>query len=165
MMIRRLVPQDAESYLTLRLKALQNSPEAFGSTYEEEKDYPVDKYKIRFQSEDSFTFGAFENGELVGMITLVKEQRIKLCHKATIVAMYVSPEKRGSGIGKALVKEAVRTAIELQGVEQVYLTVVTTNKTAKKLYSLLGFEVFGTEKRALKLNETYFDEDLMVLFL
>nr|WP_025784450.1 GNAT family N-acetyltransferase [Sporosarcina sp. D27] len=165
MMIRRLVPQDAESYLTLRLKALQNSPEAFGSTYEEEKDYTVDKYKIRFQSEDSFTFGAFEDGELVGIITLVTEQRIKLRHRATIVAMYVSPEDRGSGIGKALLKEAIRMSKELQGIEQVYLTVVTTNKAAKTLYSSLGFEVFGTEKRALKLNQTYFNEDLMVLFL
>lgn len=165
MIIRRLVPQDAESYLTLRLKALQNSPDAFGSTYEEEKDYPVDKYKIRFQSEDSFTFGAFENDELVGMITLVKEQRIKLCHKANIVAMYVSPEKRGSGFGKALLKEAIRMSKELQCIEQVYLTVLTTNEVAKILYSSLGFEIFATEKRALKLDGIYFDEDLMVLFL
>lgn len=165
MMIRRLVPQDAESYLTLRLKALQNSPESFGSTYEEEKDYSVDKYKIRFQSEDSFTFGAFEDGGLVGIITLVTEQRIKLRHRATIVAMYVSPDMRGLGIGKALIIEAINKAKELQGVEQIYLTVVTTNKSAKKLYSLLGFEIFGTEKRALKLDGVYFDEDLMVLFL
>lgn len=165
MMIRRLVPQDAENYLTLRLKALQNSPEAFGSTYEEEKDYTVDKYKTRFQSENSLTFGAFENGLLVGIITLVTEQRIKLRHRATIVAMYVSPDMRGLGIGKALIIEAMNKAKDLQDIEQIYITVVTTNKAAKKLYSLLGFEVFGTEKRALKLNETYFDEYLMVLFL
>ena len=42
--------------------------------------------------------------------------------------MYVSPEKRGSGIGKALVVEAINKANDLQGVEQVYLTVVTTNQ-------------------------------------
>ncbi|MCM3759016.1 GNAT family N-acetyltransferase [Sporosarcina aquimarina] len=164
MMIRRLVPQDAESYLSLRLKALQNSPESFGSTYEEEKDYPVDKYKIRFQSEDSLTFGAFENGVLVGIITLVTEKRIKLRHRATIVALYVSPDMRGFGIGKALIMEAINMAKELQGVEQIYLTVVTTNKAAKELYSLLGFEIYATERRALKLDDVYFDEDLMVLF-
>ncbi|WP_370452962.1 N-acetyltransferase family protein [Sporosarcina sp. BI001-red] len=164
-MIRRLVAQDAEKYLTLRLEALQNSPESFGSTYEEEKDQPVDKYRTRFQSRDSITFGSIEDGELVGIITLVKEHRIKLRHRTTIVAMYVSPSKRGLGIGKALVNEAITMAKELDGVEQVYLTVVTTNKSAKKLYISLGFEIFGTEKQALKLDDSYFDEDLMVLFL
>ncbi|WP_317935242.1 GNAT family N-acetyltransferase [Sporosarcina aquimarina] len=47
----------------------------------------------------------------------------------------------------------------------MYITVVTTNSTAKKLYTSLGFEKFGTEKRALKVDGDYFDEDLMVLFL
>ena len=165
MEIRLLNPLDAEKYLDLRLGALQNSPEAFASSYEEEKDQPVERYKTRFQSEDSFTFGAFDTGELVGVITLVKEKLIKLSHRANIVAMYVSPEKRGSGIGKALVREAIKKAKELKDVEQVYLTVITTNEPAKKLYSLSGFEIFGTEKRALKLDHTYFDADLRVLFL
>ncbi|WP_323693359.1 GNAT family N-acetyltransferase [Sporosarcina jeotgali] len=164
-MIKRLVEQDAENYLALRLEALQNSPESFGSTYEEEKDHSVDKYKTRFQSQDSFTFGAFEDDILVGIITLVKEPRIKLRHRMSIVAMYVSPSKRGLGNGKALMNEAIRTAKELEGVEQVYLTVVTTNKSAKNLYTSLGFETYGIEKRALKLDNRYFDEDLMVLFL
>ena len=163
--IKRLVEQDAEIYLALRLKALQNSPESFGSTYEEEKDQSADKYKTRFQSQGSFTFGAFEDDILVGIITLVKEPRIKLRHRTSIVAMYVSPSKRGLGIGKALMNEAISTAKELEGVEQVYLTVVTTNKSAKNLYTSLGFETFGIEKRALKLDNRYFDEDLMVLFL
>ena len=37
---------------------------------------------------------------------------------------------------------------------------------AKKLYSSLGFEVFGTEKNGLRLeNNIYFDVDYMILFL
>jgi RimJ/RimL family protein N-acetyltransferase len=42
---------------------------------------------------------------------------------------------------------------------------VTTNDPAKRLYSSLGFKVFGKDKRAIKLDNAYFDEDLMVLFL
>lgn len=42
---------------------------------------------------------------------------------------------------------------------------ISTNDSTKKLYKSLGFEVYGTEPRALKDNVQYFDEDLMVLFL
>ena len=39
-------------------------------------------------------------------------------------------------------------------------------EAAKKLYSSLGFNVFGTEKKGLKLeNNIYFDVDFMILFL
>jgi ribosomal protein S18 acetylase RimI-like enzyme len=165
MKIRLLNPLDAENYLDLRLEALQNNPVAFASSYEEEKDQSVEKYKISFQSQDSFTFGAFENEKLIGVVTLVKEKKLKLKHRANIFAMYVSPEKRGIGAGKCLMLEAIKKAKELDEIEQIYLTVVTTNDPAKSLYSSLGFKVFGKDKRAIKLDNTYFDEDLMVLLL
>ncbi|PAV31497.1 GNAT family N-acetyltransferase [Virgibacillus profundi] len=166
MKIRQLIAQDAHQYLNMRLEALQNNPEAFASSYQEEKNQSVDKYINRFKSpQDSFTFGAFYGYELIGVVTLVKEKRVKLWHKTSIVAMYVTKEKRGYGIGKALLVEAIQKARDLRVIEQVYLTVVTTNSSAKRLYSSFGFKVFGTEKNALKYNDTYFDEYHMVLFL
>ncbi|MEK5038501.1 GNAT family N-acetyltransferase [Sporosarcina sp. FSL K6-3457] len=165
MKVRCLTAQDAEAYLAIRLKALQNNPEAFGSSYEEEKGQPVEKYILRFQSNDSITVGAFVDDQLVGVVTLFRESLAKLQHRANIIAMYVAPDQRGLGIGKSLMVEAIQVANNWAGVEQVYLTVVTTNESAKKLYASLGFEVFGIEKRALKVVDTYFDEEHMVLFL
>ena len=52
--------------------------------------------------------------------------------------MYVSPSKRGLGIGKALMEEAIKKAKSIEGLEQVYLAVVSTNESAKKLYSFIG---------------------------
>jgi ribosomal protein S18 acetylase RimI-like enzyme len=163
--IRLLKRLDAENYRNFRLEALQNNPESFGSSYEEEKENTLETYKSRFQSDESFTFGAFENEKLIGIVTLVKENKFKLKHKANIFSVYVSPEKRGIGIGKCLMEKAIKKAKDLEGIEQISLTVVTTNKSAKKLYKSLGFEVFGREKRALKVDHTYFDEEHMVLFL
>jgi len=165
MEIKLLEPSDAEDYFRIRLEALQDSPEAFVASYQEEKAQTSEKYRNSFQSTESFTFGAFEKGKLIGTITLIREQRCKLRHRPNIVAMYVSPEKRGLGIGKALVLEAINKAKVLEGVEQVYLTVVTTNQSAKKLYSSMGFTVYATEKKALKFDNTYFDEDFMILFI
>ncbi|WP_432355823.1 GNAT family N-acetyltransferase [Sporosarcina sp. A2] len=165
MMIRQLHEQDAKNYRNLRLEALRVSPEAFGSTLEEEKDFPVEKYITRIQIKDSYTYGVFEQHELIGIITLVKEKLMKLSHRANIVAMYVCPEKRDLGIGRDLVNAAIHKARELEGIEQIHLTVVTSNQPARNLYLRLGFEVVGTEKQALKLDDTYYDEDLMVLYL
>ena len=46
--------------------------------------------------------------------------------------------------------EAINVANILEDVEQIYLTVAITNDPARNLYGSLGFDVFGTEKRALK---------------
>ena len=44
-------------------------------------------------------------------------------------------------------EEAIKKAKGIEGLEQIYLAVVSTNVSAIKLYSLMGFEVFGIEKR------------------
>ena len=64
----------------------------------------------QIQLNDSFTYGAFENKELVGIITLYKDELNKLSHRAHIGAMYVSPSKRNLGIGKVLMEEAINKA-------------------------------------------------------
>jgi len=48
---------------------------------------------------------------------------------------------------------------------QLHLTVVTTNLGAIKLYQKHGFKIYGTEPRALKIGDVFFDEHLMVLDL
>jgi ribosomal protein S18 acetylase RimI-like enzyme len=165
MEIRLIGPLDINKYRNIRLEALQNNPEAFSSSYEEEKGHPIDFFKQRIQSEDVYTFGAFEDDQLFGVVTLVIESKLKLQHRANIFAMYVSPAKRGSGVGKSLMEEAIKMAQKLEGIEQIYLSVVAHNVAAKKLYSNLGFEVFGKDKRALKIDDTYYDDEHMVLFL
>ncbi|WP_186578567.1 GNAT family N-acetyltransferase [Aquibacillus kalidii] len=163
---RVLTPSDGESYLQLRLQALQKNPEAFASSYEEEKEQLPDKYVTRFQANSgSVTFGVLNNGELVGVVTLVKERLIKLQHRANVVAMYVSPDYRHKGLGKKLLSEVIQEAKNIEGIEQLYLSVVSTNISAKHLYKSFHFEVYGFEKRALKVGENYYDEEHMVLYL
>lgn len=165
MNIRLLNPNDAEEYLKHRLVALKNHPAAFASSYEEEKDRPADVYGDRFQSEDSFTFGAFEDGALIGSVTLFKESKLKLKHRANIFAMYVSPEKRKMGVGKQLMSAAIERARMINEIEKIYLTVEATNDGAKKLYQSFGFEIYGRDKNALKIGDEYFDEEHMVMYI
>ena len=112
---RLLIAADAEAYRNLRLEALQNNPEAFGSSFEEEKDNPIELFAGRFESQGSYTIGVFDQEQLVGVATLVQESKHKLKHKASIFAVYVSSKKRGLGIGKRLMVEAINKARELKG--------------------------------------------------
>lgn len=165
MITKILTAQDASVYQNLRLEALQNHPEAFGSSYEEEKDYPIDTIAHRLESQGLYVVGYFDHEKLVGIAALVQESKLKLKHKANIFSVYVLPAKRGQGMGKQLIIEVINQARLLKGIEQLNLAVVTTNEAAKKLYVSLGFVTYGTEKNALKIGEQYFDEDYMVLVL
>lgn len=163
--IRVLTKFDAKLYQDLRLSALKINPEAFGSTYEREVEFSLESVAERLQPvEDKFVLGAFnDNGLLVGIVTFMREISPKTRHKGNVFGMYVAPEARGQGLGKSLMIELIRKAKNCAGLEQINLTVVSKNHTAKMLYNSLGFEVYGVEQNALKFNGQYFNEELMVL--
>ncbi|MFC4411780.1 GNAT family N-acetyltransferase [Chungangia koreensis] len=167
MEIRLLHESDAASYWDLRLEALKNHPEAFGSSYEEaiRREKPVEGVKRNLANPDNFTFGAFDGKSLIGMVTLLRESAQKMQHRGNIYAMYVQHQYGGKGIGTSLMEAAIQQARSLEGLEQLNLSVVTSNDSANNLYRKLGFSVFGTEKHALKIGDLYVDEHHMVLFL
>ncbi|WP_411225543.1 GNAT family N-acetyltransferase [Priestia filamentosa] len=82
---------------------------------------------------------------------LKRELRLKLRHRANIVAMYVFPFMRKTSIRRKLIATCIEKAKFLEEMEQVYLRVVTTNIAAKNLYLSLGLKSFSQEKRDLKL--------------
>ncbi|WP_102029279.1 GNAT family N-acetyltransferase [Salirhabdus sp. Marseille-P4669] len=167
MLVTVLGEQDAKEYWELRLKALKNHPEAFGTSYQEalNRENPIEQTKKNLTSEESITFGAYDEEKLVGMVTLLCSSREKESHKASIVAMYVDDDYRKNGIGRQLIFKAINTARRLKHVEQLLLQVVSANKPAIKLYESIGFKTYGTEPKALKIDGKYFDEHLMILFL
>jgi ribosomal protein S18 acetylase RimI-like enzyme len=99
------------------------------------------------------------------MVGFYREKRTKLRHRGTIWGMYVIPEQRHQGIGKKLLLELINRIKLLPNLEQVYLSVVTTNKEARNLYISLGFKPYGFDRNALKLNNKYLDEENMVFSL
>lgn len=88
----------------------------------------------------------------------------KIRHRGEIWGVYVSREHRAKGIGRALLEELVRQLRSQPGLEQVALGVSAGNIPARRLYEALGFEVYGCEARAVKIGDTYVDENLMVLY-
>jgi ribosomal protein S18 acetylase RimI-like enzyme len=163
MKIEQLSPEDAADYQGLRLFALQESPAAFGSSYAEEVDRPLEVVEKRLADARNHVFGAIdENGRLVGIATLRREGRVRSDHKAFLFGMYVLPEYRRQGVGRALLEAVIRRA-EVLGIRQVNLTVNSENRAAVLLYESCGFERFGLERDAFRIGNGFFDVVYMAL--
>jgi ribosomal protein S18 acetylase RimI-like enzyme len=164
-MIRILGPDDAEVYRALRLEALERDPKAFGRSATDYRREPLETIRSRFESPGATTLGAFLEGELVGMATLVRQSGEKERHKANVFAVYVTERARRQGISRALLGGLLAHAREVSGLEQVLISVSVTQDAAQALYASLGFVVYGLEPRALKVDGEYVDEQHMVLML
>ena len=79
--------------------------------------------------------------------------------------MYVDPDYRGKGVGKAIIEFLLQEAKKFPGLEQIQLGINSTNEPARRLYSSFGFQSYGYEKNAAKYGGRYFDEEYMVLNL
>jgi ribosomal protein S18 acetylase RimI-like enzyme len=159
--VRQLTATDLESFRELRLQGLRLNPEAFGSTFEDEQSAPPEKYSGWLTN--SAVFGAYQNSQLVGTASFTQLSGLKDSHKGLLRAMYVRPTARRSGAGRQLVQTIIDHARPI--VEQLQLTVVSTNEPALRLYQSFGFRQYGLEKNALKHNGLYSDEILMFLDL
>lgn len=163
MTIRELTSADAVAYRALILCGLSEHAESFRIAAQDSGEPMVPFASSR---PDAFTLGAWlADGQLVGVVSFERETRTKFRHKGLLSRMYVRADASGKGIGRRLVQETIKRAREIEGLEQINLTVVASNSRAKHLYSSEGFKSFALEERALKMGETYYDEEQMVLRL
>ena len=70
-------------------------------------------------------------------------KRFGLAKKGHIISIAVLEQYRSTGIGTALIKEALEEIRKASG-KECYLEVRTTNKGAIVLYEKLGFKVSST---------------------
>ena len=166
--IRALTHEDVPEYRALRLRALREHPEAFGSSYAEGLARPDSWYAARIYDPNhplDFLLGAFDDGALVGTLGFSRLEREKDRHKGAFWGMHVAREASGRGVGRALMQAAIARAREQPGLVQIALAVVSENARAVNLYRSLGFDSYGREPRALLVEGRFLDEELMLLRL
>lgn len=159
--IRRVMDTDFEAYQALMLDAVRTHPDRFRLT---ESDI-LSELPPLGGDPDGFTLGAFVNGQLVGVISVAREKREKLRHKALLSRMYVAPDHARQGLGRQLLNLAVREARDLAGVRHITLTVLSDNQRARRMYEEVGFVAFAHEPGSVHAQGRDYDEHQMKLVL
>ncbi len=138
MRIERLSKQAWRRLKKIRLRALLDAPDAFGTTHEEAETWP-DEVWLR-QAADLPTFIATAGTVDVGFVRISPEGHAP--EDAELISMWVAETARGRGVAEALGDAVVAFAREA-GVKRVLLTVADSNTRAIALYERLGFRPTG----------------------
>jgi GNAT superfamily N-acetyltransferase len=142
MEIRPTTEDDWEPLRDIRLRALADAPQAFGSTLERERDRTEAEWRQwagRGRSDDGVMFVAVDGGLFVGLAGGYPEDDPDAAH---LVSMWVDPSRRRTGAGRALV-EAVLSWAKQRGAHEVNLWATDANEPALALYRSCGFEPTG----------------------
>jgi ribosomal protein S18 acetylase RimI-like enzyme len=157
--VRRLRAADAAAYQELRLEGFTRHPRQFRVAPTDERGLPLEAVGQRLEA--TFVAGGFDAEGLAGVAGLTRYEGAKLRHRALLGGMYLRERGRGRGLADELMRTLLDHA-RSEGIEQVVLTVAADNERARRLYQRWGFSHYGTEPRAIKLDDDYLDEALMV---
>lgn len=167
MEIRLLSSDDAPEYWRLRLEALEGDPQAFSSSAEEHRSLSLDEIRRRIGggNQEQFMMGAFEDRRLLGTAGFYREEGLKTRHKGRIWGVYVTPRRRRTGLARQILQIVLSRAAAIDGIDQVLLSVASSQLAARHLYASMGFQSWGCEPRALRIGSQFIDEEYMILRL
>ena len=103
-----------------------------------------------------------DDHQIIGNCYIHANPRDRIKHKAEI-AISVLKAYWGKGVGYLLMKSLLDYANQTSFIETLYLEVISENERAIKLYEKFGFKTYGINKTAIKINNQYFDWNLMRL--
>ena len=142
--VRRFEAHEWRAYRDLRLRALTDSPDAFGSTLAAEQDRPDREWAGRLAAgmdeHSQLPLVVELNGEPIGLAwSRVDSVDPRLAH---IYQMWVDPAHRGRGAARLLMETIVDWA-RANGVSTLELDVTCDNLAATQLYRTMGFVPVG----------------------
>jgi RimJ/RimL family protein N-acetyltransferase len=93
-------------------------------------------------------------GEMVGHVSLDTTHHHRL---ANIGRVAIAPDRRGRGLGTALMRAAIRHGFDDLGLHRLQLTVYTFNTAALACYRGVGFVVEGLARDSTRGSTGYWD--------
>lgn len=139
--VHRIRPSDGAALRTIRLRALRDTPSAFGSTFDHEATLTdadwTDRAARGADGPDRATFLAHAAEQIVGVAGGYREKPGSAV--VELVSMWVAPHARRQGVAAALVQTVINWSAAT-GASRVDLWVTRGNEPALGLYTDLGFK-------------------------
>ena len=140
------------------------SPILFIENLAEFERHSLEALSAHIENDNGFSLGAFDgDGHLVGMVDFRRESSLRLDHIGFIGKLYVAPSARGEDLGRTLIYQTLGEARKLGGIKQVKLQLEAGNSRARVLYESFGFEAWGLEPDAVRVDGVYYDDLHMIL--
>jgi GNAT superfamily N-acetyltransferase len=159
--VRVLDEAEWSLYRDVRLRALEESPDAFTSTLAEEA--PQDEQFWRDRMNRAHRLLAERKKLPVGVISVGPYDRDP--EAGEVFGLYVVPEARGAGVSWRLVEAAAALATS-NGYRQLYYWVGTDNGRAVGFANNFGFRTTGARRPARPADVQLGDQEVaMVLWL
>lgn len=127
-----------------RHAALYDEEHGFDHTFRGYVEGPVRRFGETMNPKDEHLWIAQVHGWPVGMIAIVRGDGTS----AQLRWYLVEPDMRGLGIGKELMKTAIRFC-KKNGYRRIFLWTVSQLDVARHLYQAYGFEVTQTEEHSI----------------
>jgi ribosomal protein S18 acetylase RimI-like enzyme len=139
--VRRIGADEADLLRDVRLRALRDAPMSFGSTLAREEGYEPETWeRWAADSAGGERQAIFVVEPGAGMASgVMDDEEPALIY---LYAMWVAPEARGSGAGRALVEAVVAWATE-RGATRLTTSVTEGNAAGAALYAAAGFADTG----------------------
>lgn len=141
--IAHITPGNVSTFKDVRLRALLDTPSAFGSTYARESELGDAEWMrraIRWNGERGIGFLAIDDGIGCGIAGSMLDESDAT--SATLVSMWTAPTHRRQGIARRLV-DAVMAWARSRDVTVMRLMVTSSNAAAISFYEQLGFACTG----------------------
>lgn len=157
-LISRVAEDDWASVQEVRLRALREDPEVFGSSLAREEMFAESHWRMRIRGAATWVL-LDDDGTPRGLVGMIQEPG-SATHDRHVVQLWVAPEVRRHGCGWALL-DTVRTAAAAEGATSVSLWVVDDNHAAGDLFVRAGF-VRTKERQALPRDLSRTEERLVL---
>jgi ribosomal protein S18 acetylase RimI-like enzyme len=138
-----ITPENASIFKAARLRALQDTPTAFGATYAKESLLTAADWVARarkWNGESSILYLAMDAADAVGIAGSYLDHEDAT--KAHLISMWTTPTHRQRGTGRLLVNEIIGWA-HLRNARTLLLMVTSSNESAILFYQRLGFTFTG----------------------
>ncbi|GAA1142155.1 GNAT family N-acetyltransferase [Ornithinicoccus hortensis] len=144
--LHRVAAGDWASHRDLRLQMLREAPDAFWTTYEEVADRTEQDWRASVTGAACVLQARSADDTPLGTLGILPEgyaDDVPFAQgSVNLIAMYVVPAARGSGVGDLLMAGARELTLEL-GRRRILLEVTSSNAAAIRLYERTGFRFTG----------------------